>query len=197
MATERRPRSESDSSAASLDGLELAPESGWNAIHVDGEWRPQGDRDAHDVVDPTARAPVGSVPASTRDDVDEAYRAADAAQREWADRSPEERAGIVADARELVAEYREEFAHLFAVECGGARLKAEIELDLTEGTMEVAEGFADAAEADSGLNDAASADGVAAEGVEERESVIDGKRNLVFREPAGVVGVISPWNFPL
>ncbi len=102
-----------------------------------------------------------------------------AAQTDWAERTPEERAQVVADARELLAEYHEDLVDLFAVECGGARLKAEIELDLTAGTMEVAEGMADSF------------------GTEEHESVIDGKRNLVTREPTGVVGVISPWNFPL
>ncbi|UPW00585.1 aldehyde dehydrogenase family protein [Halorussus gelatinilyticus] len=171
-----------DATAPDLDDLGFAPSGGWNAIHVDGEWRAQGDRAGLDVVDPTTRTAVGTVPAGTDADVNAAYAAAESAQREWADRPPEERASVVADARELVGEYRDEFAHLFAVECGGSRLKAEIELDLTAGTMEVAEGLADAA--DPGDTD-------------EYESVVEGKRNLVFREPAGVVGVISPWNFPL
>jgi aldehyde dehydrogenase (NAD+) len=179
MAIDGRLTIDADSASESLDALELAPADGWNALYVDGEWRAQGDRDALDVVNPTTREAVGAVPAGTDADVDAAYETAEAAQREWADRTPEERAGVVADARALVEEYREDLAHLFAVECGGSRLKAEIELDLTTGTMEVAEDRADAY------------------GTEERESVVDGKRNLVFREPAGVVGVISPWNFPL
>ncbi|WP_135824457.1 aldehyde dehydrogenase family protein [Halorussus ruber] len=180
MATERQSAPEfDDGRTTALDGLEVAPEGGWNALYVDGNWRPQGDRDGLDVVDPTARDAVGTVPAGTAADVDEAYAVADEAQDEWAEVAPEERAAVVAEARELVDEYHEDFAHLFAVECGGSRLKAEIELDLTQGTMEVAEDLADSYE------------------TEERESVIDGKRNLLFREPTGVVGVISPWNFPL
>ncbi|WP_276301686.1 aldehyde dehydrogenase family protein [Halorussus lipolyticus] len=177
MATEQE--SGDDGRPAELDSLELAPDEGWNALYVDGDWRPQGDREDLDVVDPTARDAVGTVPAGTEEDVDEAYAVADAAQPEWAEVAPEERAAVVASARELVETYHEDFARLFAVECGGSRLKAEIELDLTKGTMAVAEDLADSFE------------------TEEREAIVDGKRNLLFREPTGVIGVISPWNFPL
>ena len=182
MASERHPPTESDRPTESLDALDFAPVGGWNAIYVDGEWRSRGDRDAHDVVNPATRAAVGEVPAGTTADVDEAYEVAAAAQREWAQRAPDERAQVVADARGLVEQYHEDLTHLFAVECGGARLKADVELDLTEATMAVAEDLAAATDP---------------EDVEERESNVAGKRNLLFREPAGVVGVISPWNFPL
>ena len=182
MASERHASSDIDRSAESLDALEFAPAGGWNAIYVDGEWRPCGERASHDVVNPATRTAIGAVPAGTTADVDEAYAVAAAAQREWAERAPDERAQVVADARRLVERYREALTHLFAVECGGARLKADIELDLTEATMAVAENLADATDP---------------EAVEEREANVAGKRNLVFREPAGVVGVISPWNFPL
>ncbi|USZ67799.1 aldehyde dehydrogenase family protein [Halorussus salilacus] len=175
----RRGYDAADRRADSLDALELAPVTGWNAHYVDGEWRPRENRDTLDVMNPATREPVGAVPAGTDADVEEAYAAADAARRAWAERTPDERASVVADARELVDAYREEFVHLFAVECGGARLKADIELDLTGGTMSVAEDLADSF------------------GTDERESVVEGKRNLLTREPAGVVGVISPWNFPL
>ncbi|WP_135852769.1 aldehyde dehydrogenase family protein [Halorussus salinus] len=193
MASERQSPTDAESAATpetdagdgtprDLDELGFAPSEGWNAVYVDGEWRAQGDRSGLDVVDPTRRAAVGTVPAGTDEDVDAAYAAAESAQEAWADRTPEERASVVADARELVAAYHDEFAHLFAVECGGARLKAEIELDLTKATMAVAEDVADAADPTD---------------TDEYDSNVEGKRNLVFREPAGVVGVISPWNFPL
>ncbi|WP_128476025.1 aldehyde dehydrogenase family protein [Halorussus pelagicus] len=187
MESERQSPTDAETDAGEettpdLKDLGFAPSNGWNAVYVDGEWRAQGDRAGLDVVDPTTRVAVGTIPAGTDEDVDAAYAAAESAQREWADRTPEERASVVAAARELVGKYHEEFAHLFAVECGGARLKADIELDLTTGTMAVAEELADAADPTD---------------TEERESAVEGKRNLVFREPAGVVGIISPWNFPL
>ncbi|ELZ06351.1 aldehyde dehydrogenase [Natrialba chahannaoensis JCM 10990] len=159
--------------------LDIAPEAGWNALYLDGEWVPAGDRDLIDVENPATRTTVTSVPSSTEDDVDEAYAIADDAQAAWAERPPQERAAIVTEACELLGEYADDLATLFAVECGGVQLKTDFELQLAQGTMKVGAGLA--------MRD----------GGRRKDSVTPGKENLLVREPAGVVGVITPWNFPL
>ncbi|ELZ06861.1 aldehyde dehydrogenase family protein [Natrialba aegyptia] len=164
---------------SAVDELDIAPENGWNALYLDGEWVPAGDRDLIEVENPATRTPLTRVPSSTEDDVDEAYAIADEAQAAWANRPPQERAGIVADACALLGEYAADLATLFAVECGGVQLKADFETQLAQGTMEVGSGLA--------MRD----------GGRRKESVTPGKENLLVREPAGVVGVITPWNFPL
>ncbi|ADD05724.1 aldehyde dehydrogenase [Natrialba magadii ATCC 43099] len=159
--------------------LAITPDNGWNALYLDGDWVPAGDRDLIDVENPATRSTVASVPSSTESDVDEAYAIATDAQSAWAERPPQERAAIVTEACELLGEYADDLATLFAVECGGVQLKADFELQLAQGTMEVGAGLA--------MRD----------GGRRKESVTPGKENLLVREPAGVVGVITPWNFPL
>ncbi|WP_455449885.1 aldehyde dehydrogenase family protein [Natrinema thermotolerans] len=162
-----------------VDDLEIAPETGWNALYLDGEWVPAGDRDLIDVENPATRTSLTTVPSGTEDDVDEAYAIAEEAQAEWAQRPPQERAGIVSEACRLLGEYADDLETLFAVECGGVGLKADFETQLAQGTMEVGAGLA--------MRD----------GGRRKDSVTPGKENLLVREPAGVVGVITPWNFPL
>lgn len=162
-----------------VDDLEIVPERGWDALYLDGEWIPAGDRDRIDVENPATRTTATTVPSGTEADVDDAYAIAEDAQAAWAQRPPQERAAIVTDACERLGEYADDLATLFAVECGGVQLKADFEIQLAQGTMEVGAGLA--------MRD----------GGRRTESVTPGKENLLVREPAGVVGVITPWNFPL
>ncbi|WP_254769288.1 aldehyde dehydrogenase family protein [Salinilacihabitans rarus] len=163
----------------SVDDLDIAPEDGWNALYLDGEWVPAGEREEIPVENPATREPITSVPSGTEADVDEAMAVAERAQDAWAERPPQERAAVVSRACRLIEEYADDLATLFAVECGGVDLKAQFETQLAQGTMEVGAGLA--------MRD----------GGRRAESVTPGKENLLVREPAGVVGVITPWNFPL
>jgi len=162
-----------------IDELDIAPDDGWNALYVDGEWEPAGDRNVIEVENPATRTTLTTVPSATENDVDDAYEVAAAAQEAWADRPPQERAGIVNRVVGLIDEYADDLATLFAVECGGVGLKAGFETELAQGTIEVGAGLA-----------------MRRTG-RHQESVTPGKENVVVREPAGVVGVITPWNFPL
>ncbi|WP_121822394.1 aldehyde dehydrogenase family protein [Halostella salina] len=162
-----------------IDELDIAPDDGWNALYVDGEWAPAGDRDVIEVENPATRSTLTTVPSATEADVDDAYEVAAEAQAAWADRPPQERAGIVNRVVSLIDEYADDLATLFAVECGGVGLKAGFETELAQGTIEVGAGLA-----------------MRRTG-RHQESVTPGKENIVVREPAGVVGVITPWNFPL
>ncbi|RBI60156.1 aldehyde dehydrogenase [halophilic archaeon] len=162
-----------------IDAFDLAPAGGWNALFVDGEWVSAGDRDTIDIVNPATQDSIGAVPAGTEAGVDEAYAAAEAAQSEWAARPPQARAEIVENARHLLDDYHDELIELFAVECGGIRLKGEIELDLVRNMMRMSEGLPFQ------LNGG------------HKAATIPGKESLIRREPLGVVGAITPWNFPL
>ncbi|THE63074.1 aldehyde dehydrogenase family protein [Salinadaptatus halalkaliphilus] len=165
--------------AIDVDTLEIAPETGWNNLYLDGEWVSAGDRESIDIENPATRTTMATVPSATVEDIDEAYAIAETAQDAWAERPPQERAGIVTEACQRLGAYAEDLATLFALECGGVQLKADFETQLAQGTMEVGAGLA--------MRD----------GGRRKESVTPGKENLLVREPAGVVGVITPWNFPL
>ncbi|ADJ15498.1 aldehyde dehydrogenase family protein [Halalkalicoccus jeotgali] len=149
---------------------------GWESLYLDGEWKTTAER--FTIEDPYEREGIASVSKATEDTVDEAYEVAANAQREWEQIQPQRRAEVIQEAIGVIEERHEELVELLAREAGGTRLKAEIELDIATGMMEVAAGFPfDSA----GQHD---------------RSTIPGKENVVKREPVGVVGVISPWNFP-
>jgi aldehyde dehydrogenase (NAD+) len=110
--------------------------------------------------------------------VDDAYAAAKSAQENWAEKSPDRRAEVVQTVYQLMDEYEDELTELLMAESGSAQLKSNVELQTAAG------GVAEAATYPSRA------------GGDIRDSTIEGKENLVKREPAGVVAVIPPWNFP-
>ena len=150
----------------------------WNVTYVDGEWVDGGDRESIAVENPATRETVASVPAATEDDVDRAYEAAAEAQAAWADRPAEERAAVVEDVIDLLDDYRDDILRALAVESGSANAKAFAEWQTAQGMCYHAAGLAGELDTES------------------KESMIPGKENEVERIPMGVVGVISPWNFP-
>jgi len=157
---------------------EFTTDADWNALYLDGEWVERGDRDEIAVENPATREQVATVPAGTEADVDRAYEAAAAAQSEWADTPADERAAVVRDAVDLLDERRDEILESLAVESGSANPKAFAEWQTAQGMCYHA------------------ADLAGALGTETSDSMIPGKENEVERVPEGVVGVISPWNFP-
>ncbi|MFC6835568.1 aldehyde dehydrogenase family protein [Halomarina ordinaria] len=160
-----------------VDADRFSAEADWDVLYLDGE-RERGDRDALEVDDPATEEVFTTVPAGTVEDVDAAYETAAEAGREWAARPPQERAAVVERAVEVVEEHRETLVDLLGTESGSTVVKANAELDTALGMMREAVSFPTRV------------------GGEVKESLTPGKENLAKREPVGVVGVISPWNFP-
>jgi alpha-ketoglutaric semialdehyde dehydrogenase len=145
---------------------------------VGGEWVPVGDVLTNDNPSDLDR-PVGTFAVASAADVDRAVVAAQAAAPAWAAAAPRER-GVVLDriGRELMARSDEL----------GALLSSEEGKPLSEGVGEVrraADIFAY----------------YAAEAVRSAGEILPGLREgieiEVRRHPIGVVGVITPWNFPM
>ena len=149
-------------------------------MYVGGEWVPAGDRGTIPVENPATGEVVHEVPAGTAADVDDAFQAAAAAQEAWADRPPQDRAEVVQNAMALLDQHADALTELMVAESGSTVLKAALEVE--EATMGM---LAESASFPMRSQGSTS------------ESTTPGKRNEVTREPAGVVGVISPWNFPL
>ncbi|SDK04445.1 aldehyde dehydrogenase family protein [Natronorubrum texcoconense] len=162
-----------------MTDLPLTPESGWNSLYLAGEWTEPSDREEIAVENPYTREKIATVPAGTEDDVDRAYEAASEAQKEWAQQPPQARAEVITAAIEFVRDNREEISELLALESGSTRVKSGAELQTAMAMMQQAASYP------------FRMDG------KQMESTIPGKENIVERKPAGVVGVISPWNFPL
>lgn len=161
-----------------MSALDLT-DTDWTTDYVNGEYRSPGDRDTIDVEDPSTRDHFTRVPAGTPEDVDAAYEAAADAQAEWAATSPQQRASVVRSVRDLLKEHRDDILDLLASESGTTRTKGFAEFYTSVGITGEAASFPTRTSGD------------------HRQSTVEGKENLVVREPQGVVGVISPWNFPL
>jgi aldehyde dehydrogenase (NAD+) len=146
-----------------------------DALYIDGQWRPGTGRDLIDVVDPVTEKVIGQVPAGTPEDVDHAVRAARAALPGWAATPPAERAAMLDAVRDQMTARRAEIAATVTAELGAPPAFATaVHTDLPIAVMG---GFA----------------ALAAEyAFEERIG-----NSRVFQEPVGVVGAITPWNYPL
>ncbi|MEV6005922.1 aldehyde dehydrogenase family protein [Streptomyces sp. NPDC051976] len=147
--------------------------------YIGGQWR--SGSGSWDIVDfnPYNGDKLASVTVATTAEVDEAYRAAAAAQREWAEVNPYARRLVFERALAIVEEREDEITQAIIAELGGTYLKAGFELALTKDMLREAMQIA-----------------LRPEG-RILPSPVDGKENRLYRLPVGVVGVISPFNFPL
>ncbi|MFQ6147486.1 aldehyde dehydrogenase family protein [Streptomyces seoulensis] len=146
--------------------------------YIDGEWRPGSG--SWDIIDfnPYDGEKLASITIATADEVDQAYRSAARTQKQWAATNPYTRRAVFEKALRLVEEREQEITEVIIAELGGTHLKAAFELHLVKEFLREAVHLA-----------------LAPEG-KILPSPTDGKENRVYRVPVGVVGVISPFNFP-
>lgn len=146
--------------------------------YIDGEWRPG--TGSWDIIDfnPYDGEKLASITIATVDEVDEAYRAAERAQKHWAATNPYARRAVFERALRIIEEREAEITEVIIAELGGTHLKAGFELHLAKEFLRESIQLA-----------------LRPEG-KILPSPIDGKENRVYRVPVGVVGVISPFNFP-
>ncbi|MFF5536893.1 aldehyde dehydrogenase family protein [Streptomyces cinerochromogenes] len=146
--------------------------------YIDGEWRPG--TGSWDVIDfnPYDDEKLASITVATVDEVDQAYQAAARAQKKWAETNPYTRRAVFERALRLIEDREQEIADLIIAELGGTRVKAGFELHLAKEFLRESIHLA-----------------LRPEG-RILPSPTEGKENRVYRVPVGVVGVISPFNFP-
>jgi aldehyde dehydrogenase (NAD+)/betaine-aldehyde dehydrogenase len=144
-------------------------------LYIDGAWVPSTGRGTLEVINSTTEEVMGSVPEGTPEDVDRAVRAAAAAFAGWSATSADERGKILARVQEGLSARTEEIAKLIAQEVGMPfTLSNLIQVGLPVMS------FATAAQ-------------LATEFAFEEPM----GSSLIVREPVGVVGAITPWNYPL
>jgi len=146
--------------------------------YIDGSWRPG--RGAWDIIDfnPYNGDKLASITVASVEEVDEAYRAAERVQKDWADTNAYARRAVFERALRLLEDREEEITEAIIDELGGTRVKAGFELHLAKEFLRESVQLA--------LRPQCSV----------IPSPVDGKENRLYRVPVGVVGVISPFNFP-
>src|SRR5688572_26077723 len=149
--------------------------SSTDKIYIDGAWAPSGGSKTIDVFDSTDGSVIGSIPEGTADDVDKAAKAARAAFDAWAQTSPEERGKYMTRIGEGLAARMDEIATIVTREAGMPKWLSQIvQAGLPINSFNTAGQLAETYEYESTVGN-----------------------SLVVREPVGVVGCITPWNYPL
>ena len=99
-----------------------------NKLYIGGEWRYASGGGTLSVLDPATEEPLCDVADATPEDAMAALDAAVEAQKEWAGSAPNDRAGILWKAFELLMERADELATLMTLEMGKpvAESKSEI-----------------------------------------------------------------------
>ncbi|MGW2961153.1 aldehyde dehydrogenase family protein [Streptomyces sp. NPDC001220] len=146
--------------------------------YIDGEWRPG--TGSWDIIDfnPYDGEKLASITIAAVEEIDQAYRAAARAQKQWAATNPYARRAVFEKALRLIEEREAEITEAIIAELGGTHLKAGFELHLAKEFLRESIQWS-----------------LRPEG-RILPSPVDGKENRVYRVPVGVVGVISPFNFP-
>jgi betaine-aldehyde dehydrogenase len=145
-------------------------------IYIDGSWIDSQGTGRIDVVNPATEDVIAVVAEGTADDVDRAAKAARAAFPAWSALSGKERGEYLRKAAALIQERLDDFTALVSRDMGmplGFAKPIQIGMPLA--------------------NLAAFAELAATYDFDAHEV----GNSLIVREPIGVVGAITPWNFPL
>lgn len=111
-------------------------------------------------------------------DINDAYQAAASAKEDWDKVNPYKKRDILEKAVTYIEANEEDITTVIMEELGGTRLKAAFEIGLVKNIIKEAATYP-----------------LRMEG-KILPSIEDGKENRLYRIPTGVVGVISPFNFP-
>jgi len=149
-----------------------------NQQYIGGVWRDGSSQKVLTDRNPYNGKAIADFKLASLADLDEAYRAAAAAQKVWAAINPFERRAILEKAIAYVERNEAEITDLIIEELGGTGLKAFFEIGLVKNIIKEASTYP-----------------LRMKG-EILPSTVNGKENRLYRVPVGVVGVISPFNFP-
>jgi acyl-CoA reductase-like NAD-dependent aldehyde dehydrogenase len=144
-------------------------------LFIGGKWVDSAGAETIDVVNASTEEVMGRVPEGTPADVDRAVAAARGAFESWSQTELAERAELIRAVAAGLAARRDEIAALIAQELGMPIVQSTgIQAGLPTMTFTSVPGLL--------------------EDVAWREQV---GNSVVVREPVGVVGAITPWNYPL
>ncbi len=145
--------------------------------YIDGQWRKAVDDKTFDVCNPASGETLGQVADLGAAETREAIAAAQSAMEQWRDTSAKERSIVLRRWFDLIMDNQEDLAQLMTAEQG--KVLAESRLEIAYAASFV-EWFAEEAKRIYGDVIPASSD----------------RRSIVIKQPVGVVGAITPWNFP-
>ncbi len=152
-----------------------------NDLYIDGAWRGARSGATREIIDPLDQRVVRTVAEADVDDVREAIAAARRAfdETDWPRRPGAERGRLLGRLADAIEADRERLAGLETDDTGKTLVESRMDMDDIAGVVRYYAGLADK------------------EGGEVVDAPMAGLRSVVHREPVGVCGQISPWNYPL
>ena len=145
---------------------------------IAGQWQPGRSEKMIQNLNPYTQDTIFTLQAASTADVDAAYAAAQKAFQQGAMKSVELRQQILQKLQELIQTRRDEIIDWLIVESGSTRFKAGLEVEAALSIIQESQTFPEQMK------------------TEQLESKDPQRKSLVLRKPLGVIGVISPWNFP-
>ncbi len=149
-----------------------------NQHYIGGSWRDGASSKTWTDRNPYSGEAIAEFKMANAADIDQAYRSAQRAQKEWEAVNAFEKRDILESAIAYINDHEAEITDIIIDELGGTRLKAFFEIGLVKNIIREAATFP--------LRMVGRI----------YPSPVEGKENRLYRVPAGVVGVISPFNFP-
>ncbi|HWS79803.1 MAG TPA: aldehyde dehydrogenase family protein [Rubrobacter sp.] len=147
---------------------------------IGGEWVPADSGETSEIVNPSNPSEVlGTTPKSDKAETERAIEAAAEALPDWKDTLPAARGAVLMEAANIIESREDELARLMALEAGKPMKEARMEVGRAASIFRYygSEGWR--------------MPGIAP------PSARPGVSHSSVREPLGVVGLITPWNFPL
>jgi 1-pyrroline dehydrogenase len=148
-------------------------------MFINGDWSDAASGETTPVVNPATEEVIAEVPKGDAGDVDRAVTAARAAFETWSLTTPAERSGMLHRFADAVSDHAAELSALESANVGKPKGTADFDLEFTIDNLRF---FAGAARVVEGK--------AAGEYVSTHTS-------MIRREPAGVVGQVAPWNYPI
>jgi len=145
-------------------------------FYINGEWVDPYASQEMEVINPATEAPIGAITLGSVEDVDRAVAAANLAFATYSQTTKEERLELLEKFLEIYKQRFEEIAQAITTEMGAPiTMSRESQTDCGVGHLQC---FIDALREQ-----------------ETRETLNNG--DTLVREPVGVCGLITPWNWPI
>ncbi|MDH5368838.1 MAG: aldehyde dehydrogenase family protein, partial [Gammaproteobacteria bacterium] len=146
--------------------------------YIDGKWVSSTSTNSLNIVNPATQDILATVPLSTIKEMDNAVEAASTALIDWRDTPATERVQYLFKLKTLFEDNLDELARTITLECGKTLAESKGELQRAIENIEVACGIPTML---MGSN---------------LENIARGIDEHMIRQPVGVVGIITPFNFP-
>ncbi|MEW5311842.1 MAG: hypothetical protein WDW38_003527 [Sanguina aurantia] len=149
------------------------------AGYVDGQWLGARSGLTYLVLNPANGKTLATMPLMRADETRAAIAAAHSVFPQWRAKTAKERCVVLRRWHDLIVQHSEDIAVIMTMECGKPLAEARAEV---AGGISSVEWFAEEGRRITG---------------DIFETVSRDKRMITIKQPVGVVGAITPWNFPM